>query len=208
MPPCQTARISRRVRGEEGRLVEQHVAEPAAEDDAEDHPGQQVVGPAPARIGAAPAPERRPAAEPGDVAPAEQQPGDIGERVPADRELEPEQVEARRAPGRCPGRAGRRACRLQLGAALHRGAGRRMSSAPPAGSRLAAACAAITRARTRRGGTAMEYRYLGRSGLRVSVLTMGTMTFGGAGGFKAIGRQRPRRGAASRSTSASTPAST
>src|SRR5690606_15812109 len=25
----------------------------------------------------------------------------------------------------------------------------------------------------------MEYRYLGRSGLKVSVLTMGTMTFGG-----------------------------
>jgi aryl-alcohol dehydrogenase-like predicted oxidoreductase len=33
----------------------------------------------------------------------------------------------------------------------------------------------------------MEYRYLGRSGLRVSVLTMGTMTFGGVGGFKATG---------------------
>ena len=26
----------------------------------------------------------------------------------------------------------------------------------------------------------MEYRYLGRSGLKVSVLTMGTMTFGGS----------------------------
>ena len=33
----------------------------------------------------------------------------------------------------------------------------------------------------------MEYRHLGRSGLKVSVLTMGTMTFGGVGGFKAIG---------------------
>ena len=33
----------------------------------------------------------------------------------------------------------------------------------------------------------MEYRYLGRSGLRVSALTMGTMTFGGVGGFKATG---------------------
>jgi aryl-alcohol dehydrogenase-like predicted oxidoreductase len=33
----------------------------------------------------------------------------------------------------------------------------------------------------------MEYRNLGRSGLRVSVLTMGTMTFGGAGGFAATG---------------------
>jgi aryl-alcohol dehydrogenase-like predicted oxidoreductase len=27
----------------------------------------------------------------------------------------------------------------------------------------------------------MEYRHLGRSGLKVSVLTMGTTTFGGAG---------------------------
>ena len=33
----------------------------------------------------------------------------------------------------------------------------------------------------------MEYRALGRSGLRVSVLTMGTMTFGGRGGFAAVG---------------------
>jgi aryl-alcohol dehydrogenase-like predicted oxidoreductase len=33
----------------------------------------------------------------------------------------------------------------------------------------------------------MEYRVLGRSGLRVSVLTMGTMTFGGSGGFAAVG---------------------
>jgi aryl-alcohol dehydrogenase-like predicted oxidoreductase len=33
----------------------------------------------------------------------------------------------------------------------------------------------------------MEYRQLGRSGLRVSVLTLGTMTFGGAGGFGAVG---------------------
>ncbi|HEX4832545.1 MAG TPA: aldo/keto reductase [Trebonia sp.] len=33
----------------------------------------------------------------------------------------------------------------------------------------------------------MEYRQLGRSGLRVSALTLGTMTFGGTGGFKAVG---------------------
>jgi aryl-alcohol dehydrogenase-like predicted oxidoreductase len=33
----------------------------------------------------------------------------------------------------------------------------------------------------------MEYRHLGRSGLRVSVMTMGTMTFGGGGGFGATG---------------------
>jgi aryl-alcohol dehydrogenase-like predicted oxidoreductase len=33
----------------------------------------------------------------------------------------------------------------------------------------------------------MEYRELGRSGLRISVLTMGTMTFGGRGGFANVG---------------------
>ncbi|RJT37305.1 aldo/keto reductase [Mesorhizobium waimense] len=34
----------------------------------------------------------------------------------------------------------------------------------------------------------MEYRTLGRSGLKVSTLTMGTMTFGGAGAFAAVGK--------------------
>lgn len=33
----------------------------------------------------------------------------------------------------------------------------------------------------------MEYRQLGHSGLRVSALTLGTMTFGGRGGFAAVG---------------------
>src|SRR3984957_6410710 len=33
----------------------------------------------------------------------------------------------------------------------------------------------------------MEYRQLGNSGLRVSALTLGTMTFGGRGGFRAVG---------------------
>ena len=33
----------------------------------------------------------------------------------------------------------------------------------------------------------MDYRQLGRSGLRVSVLTLGTMTFGGGGDFAKAG---------------------
>src|ERR1700726_2423327 len=33
----------------------------------------------------------------------------------------------------------------------------------------------------------MEYRQLGRSGLRVSTPTLGTMGFGGGGGFSAVG---------------------
>ncbi len=35
----------------------------------------------------------------------------------------------------------------------------------------------------------MEYRQLGRTGLRVSVLTMGTFTFGGSGPFAMVGQQ-------------------
>lgn len=35
----------------------------------------------------------------------------------------------------------------------------------------------------------MEYRTLGRSGLKVSVLTMGTFTFGGSGPFAMVGQQ-------------------
>lgn len=34
----------------------------------------------------------------------------------------------------------------------------------------------------------MEYRQLGNCGLRVSALTLGTMTFGGTGWAKAVGR--------------------
>ncbi len=34
----------------------------------------------------------------------------------------------------------------------------------------------------------MEHRQLGRSGLRVSTITFGTMTFGGSGGFESVGR--------------------
>ena len=33
----------------------------------------------------------------------------------------------------------------------------------------------------------MQYRQLGRSGLRISVLTLGTMTFGGRGAFAKTG---------------------
>lgn len=35
----------------------------------------------------------------------------------------------------------------------------------------------------------MEYRYPGNSGLRVSVLSMGTISFGGRGGFDVAGNQ-------------------
>src|SRR6202000_3557553 len=38
-----------------------------------------------------------------------------------------------------------------------------------------------------KGCATTEYRQLGRGGLRVSALTLGTMTFGGRGGFRAVG---------------------
>ena len=56
--------------------------------------------------------------------------------------------------------------------------------------------------------SAMEYRQLGRSGLQVSALTLGTMTFGGGGDFANVGQDRRRRARRARSTSASTRAST
>jgi aryl-alcohol dehydrogenase-like predicted oxidoreductase len=42
-------------------------------------------------------------------------------------------------------------------------------------------------ARSRRSGGTMEYRQLGRGGLRISPLTLGTMGFGGAGQFSDVG---------------------
>ena len=54
----------------------------------------------------------------------------------------------------------------------------------------------------------MEYRQLGRSGLRVSALTLGTMTFGGSGAFQHVGTDRSRGARAASSTSAWTPGST
>ena len=52
----------------------------------------------------------------------------------------------------------------------------------------------------------MEYRLLGRSGLKVSAMTMGTMTFGGKDSARSAIPASPRR--SGRSTSASMPAST
>ena len=50
----------------------------------------------------------------------------------------------------------------------------------------------------------MEYRLLGRSGLKVSTITMGTMTFGGS---QKIG-DTDQKGPSARSTCASMPGST
>jgi len=72
--------------GEVGlEIVEQHVADAAAEDDAERHPDDQIVDVARARLlEAGPVFGRRGEA-PGKP-PAADEAGDIGERVPADRQ--------------------------------------------------------------------------------------------------------------------------
>ncbi len=62
------------------RFIEQHVAQPPAEDDAKRRPGDEVVH---LPLGAGPG--RRLDDAPGD-APAQHDAGDVGERVPADRE--------------------------------------------------------------------------------------------------------------------------
>ena len=54
----------------------------------------------------------------------------------------------------------------------------------------------------------MEYRQLGRSGLRVSALTLGTMTFGGRGDFQKVGSTDTGGARAASSIAASMPAST
>ncbi len=52
----------------------------------------------------------------------------------------------------------------------------------------------------------MQYRQLGRSGLRVSVLSMGTMTFGGSGTVRKGRQTSISRPPAARSINASKPA--
>src|SRR5829696_1194709 len=56
-----------------------------------------------------------------------------------------------------------------------------LSRTSPPGCRVSP-CACSTRKNPR-----MDYRQLGRSGLRVSALTLGTMTFGGGGKFADVG---------------------
>ena len=75
----------RRMREEIGRVVEQHVADPAAEDDAERHPQDEVVEIDDGQRRLA-APEPFGADDGAGVDPAAENADDIGERIPADRE--------------------------------------------------------------------------------------------------------------------------
>ena len=76
----------------DARLVEQHVAQPPAEHDAERGPGEEVIGLHRRRH------RRRLPHQPPQQPPAEHQPGDVGQRVPADAErpdLHDDRVELR-----------------------------------------------------------------------------------------------------------------
>ena len=85
IPPRQTAKISDGS-GEIGvEIVEQHVADAAAEDDAERHPDDQIVDVGRARLPEAGPVFGRRGEAPGKP-PAADEAGDIGERVPADRQ--------------------------------------------------------------------------------------------------------------------------
>ena len=80
MPPCQTSKICGGMGEVELRLVEQHVAEAAAQDHAERRPGEEVVhlhG-----VGDL----RRLQHQAAHQAPAEHQTEDIGQGIPTDAE--------------------------------------------------------------------------------------------------------------------------
>ena len=85
MPPFHSCERLERVRGEIGRIVEQHVADAAAEDDAERDPHDEVVEVERGHR-RRPAPQARRLDQRARVEPAGQDADDIGERVPADRE--------------------------------------------------------------------------------------------------------------------------
>jgi hypothetical protein len=80
MPPCQVATISVRIRGEIGGVVEEHIAEPAAHDDAEHGDEHQRIE-LHARERSLTA-QDAPRAEP----PSRGKAGEIHEPVPAHRE--------------------------------------------------------------------------------------------------------------------------
>ena len=90
------------MREEVGGVVEQHVAEPATEDDAERHPQDEVVEVDDGqRRFAAPQPFR--ADDGAGIDPAAEDADDIGERVPADRErsdLDQHGIEGREGQGK------------------------------------------------------------------------------------------------------------
>ena len=80
MPPSHRVRMASGLVREERRLVEQHIAQPAAQDDAERRPQQEVVDLVRRQdLG-------RLLADPAHDLPADDQARDIGQRIPADGE--------------------------------------------------------------------------------------------------------------------------
>src|ERR1700691_5665085 len=74
-----------RMRDVEGRIVKKYVTEPPANDDAEGDIDDEVVDAGRRRARHA-APERVLADEMAHIGPAKDEPGNIGERIPADRQ--------------------------------------------------------------------------------------------------------------------------
>ena len=88
MPPVQTAGICSGWGQEIARLVEQHIADAAAEHDAESSPGEEIVGLLDGGDG------RGEAHQAAHDLPADDQADDVGQGVPAD--LQRPQVEQHR----------------------------------------------------------------------------------------------------------------
>ena len=140
-------------------------------------------------IAVAPPPQERSARRerPGRALPRD--PGARGDRS------QPSDQCGRRGRGPHPARLLGRAQRAARGRAEH--VGRRPAAARVGNSRAGRGVRSPSstphrrklpdRTTTAKGSSTVEYRQLGRSGLRVSVLTLGTMTFGGKGGFGVLG---------------------
>ena len=89
MPPSQSLQDLDRIGEVEFRAVEEDVAEPAAEDDPQGRVEDHVVGMTAGHRRAGPVDQLQ------QIPPADQDPGEIGERIPAQRERPVEQGRAR-----------------------------------------------------------------------------------------------------------------
>jgi hypothetical protein len=104
MPPCHSATMSRGLLEIAAEIVEQDIAQPPAEHDAERRPGQEIVEDRSPASAARRPPKPLVGQEPAAIPPAEQDADHIAQPVPVDR-----QGPICSATDRCSGTAGRRA---------------------------------------------------------------------------------------------------
>ena len=106
------------------RVVEDHKSQPPADDHTQNGPGQKGFELFVVHRRAIAGPEHRPPQQPSDQPPADQDAGDIGQRIPADRKLETEERKADqfgRDLGKGQGKGqhhGARICRVRQGVNL------------------------------------------------------------------------------------------